>query len=116
MNSRTAGRRVYNPRMSLERKKEPAAAQQSAGKGGRHVTVHCHAGYKRDEQPRSFELDGRRLTVLAVKRTWKEEPAAGGVRRTCFKVRAHDGRTYLLALDDATGIWTLKSGEQRRGR
>lgn len=80
------------------------------------MAVHSHAGYKRDEQPRSFEIDGRRLTVLAVKRTWKEEPQEGGRRRTFFKVLAHDGRTYLLALDDATGAWTLESGEQRRER
>lgn len=99
--------------MSLERKKEPAGA---AGGAGRQVVVHTYAGYKRDEQPRSFELDGRRLTVLAVKRTWKEEPREGGGRRTCFKVLAHDGRVYLLALDDAVGTWTLESEERQRGR
>lgn len=72
------------------------------------VTVHSYSGFKGEERPRAFELEGRRLTVLSVKKTWQEEAGQGRRRKTVFRVHAHDGRSYDLARDANTGEWTLE--------
>jgi len=101
--------------MAIQKKKTPdsgIAAGKSGQPGeetaGKPITVHSFAGFKQDERPRSFELDGKRLTVLRVKKTWKDESAEGRRRKTFFQVHAHDGRTYDLAQDEGTGQWTLE--------
>lgn len=75
---------------------------------GKLITVHSQSGYKADEKPRSFELDGKRLTVLSVKKTWQEESEKTRGRKTFFQVHCHDGRSYNIALDEGTGQWTLE--------
>ncbi len=92
---------------SDNRRAPEAAAGKADGKGV-PVTVHSHAGYKGEERPRAFELDGRHLTVLSIKKTWQEETEQGRRRKTVFRVHAHDGRSYDLALDANTGEWTLE--------
>ncbi len=102
-----------------ETEKPEEAGPGKAGEGkpaGTPVTVHSYAGYKQDERPRAFELEGKRLTVLSVKRVWQEESEHGRHRKTVFRVHAHNGRTYDLALDSGTGEWTLEPGEQRQSR
>lgn len=92
--------------MAIEKKKQETETAQT-GPQGKPIKVQSYAGYKGDEKPRSFELDGRRLTVLAVKRMWREEPAQGKRQKTVFRVQAHDGRTYDIAVD-SSGQWTLE--------
>lgn len=108
--------------MGLERKQH--GEQQAAGEAGRKpdapagrpITVHSYSGYKKDEQPRSFELDGKRFTILSVKKTWQEESVKSRRRKTCFRVRTHNGRTYDIALDGGTGTWTLESETPSQSR
>ena len=106
--------------MAIQQKQNPEADSGNeaggARPGARPVTVQSHAGFKQNERPRSFELDGRRLTVLSVKKTWQEEPAEGSGRKTVFRVHAHDGRNYDLAVDATTGQWTLEPYARDRGR
>jgi len=87
--------------MAIEKKKTKVA---------KPITVLAYAGFKRDEKPRAFELEGKRLTVLSVKKTWQEESEQGRHRKTYFRVHAHNGRTYDIALDSNTGEWTLEPG------
>ena len=108
--------------MALQRSRDENKTPAEAGEGGAAagkpaatpIKVYSHAGYKRDERPRAFELEGRRLTVLRVKKTWQEESAASGRRKTVFRVHAHDGRSYDIALDGATGQWTLEPFNRKR--
>ncbi len=87
-----------------DKKKENGGEQGS----GKPITVHAYSGYKKDEQPRSFEVDGRRLTVLSVKKTWRQESEKSRRQKIFFQVRCHDGRSYNIALDEGTGQWTLE--------
>ena len=87
--------------MAIEKKK-------SADKKSTPITVHSFSGFKKDEKPRAFEIDGKRLTVLSVKKTWQEEAEKGRRRKTFFRIHAHNGRTYDIALDAGTGEWTLE--------
>ena len=104
--------------MAIQQQKNPeedSGKKSASGKTGpRPVIVHSHAGYKRDERPRAFELDGHRLTVLSIRKTWQEELAEGNGRKTVFRVHAHDGRNYDLAVDAATGQWTLEPFKRDR--
>ncbi|MCL4310395.1 MAG: hypothetical protein M0Z32_08210 [Actinomycetota bacterium] len=104
--------------MSIQQKKTP---EEDSGKNSasgetesQPIVVHSHAGYKQNERPRAFELDGRRLTVLSIRKTWQEELADGSGRKTVFRVHAHDGRSYDLAVDAATGQWTLEPFKRAR--
>lgn len=97
-------------------KKEDASGKAGSASGqpaGKPITVHSYSGFKRDESPRSFELDGKKLTVLRVVKTWQDESAQGRHRKTVFRVRAHDGKTYDIALDQGTGDWTLEPRRER---
>lgn len=105
--------------MTIQKKQQPNKKEDASGKAGqgsgqpagkaigKPVTVHSYSGYKRDGTPRSFEIDGKKLTVLRVAKTWQEESASGHHRKTIFRVHAHDGKTYEIALDQGTGAWTL---------
>lgn len=110
--------------MAIEKKKDtvkdaasgaadPGQAEVGEAEAGQPITVHSYAGFKSDERPRSFELDGKKLTVLMVIKTWREESAQGHHRKTVFRVHAHDGRQYDIALDEGTAAWSL---EPRRAR
>jgi len=81
---------------------------ENGQKTGKRITVHSYSGFKKDEKPRAFELDGKRLTVLSLRRTWQEESDQGRHRKTFFRVHAHNGRTYDIALDASTGEWTVE--------
>jgi len=58
------------------------------------VKVDCYAGYRGEETPRRFEIDGRRVEVVEViNRRF-------GPDHRYFKVRGDDGADYLLRYDD----------------
>ncbi|MBI5869699.1 MAG: hypothetical protein HZB44_01890 [Actinobacteria bacterium] len=103
--------------MGIEKKMKPDRSDKAAGstgppeqdqKAGKPITVHAYSGFKKDEKPRAFELEGKRLTVLSVRKTWQEESEHGRHRKTFFRVHAHNGRTYDIAIDAGTGEWTLE--------
>jgi len=66
------------------------------------ITVQCYAGYKADERPISFVLDGTKLMVEKVIEQWR------GPEFEYFKVLADDGKGYLLAHDQHNGDWRLE--------
>lgn len=65
------------------------------------VTVECYAGYKGDERPTSFTLEGRTLKVEEVLDRWYD------LDYHCFKVLARDGKGYLLRHDLNSDSWEL---------
>ena len=64
------------------------------------VEVECHAGYRSDETPRRFVLEGRRVEVAEVVERWAEP------ERRCFRVLGDDGAVRLLSLDLRSGEWS----------
>ena len=65
------------------------------------VTVQCYAGYKGEERPTSFCLEGRLLRVEEIVDRWYD------IDHSCFKVLAEDGTTHLLRHDLNTDRWAL---------
>jgi hypothetical protein len=65
------------------------------------LEVKTYSGYKADERPASFELDGRAYQVEDVLDRWY------GPDYEYFKVRAGDGNTYILRHDLGDDSWSL---------
>jgi hypothetical protein len=69
------------------------------------VQVECYAGRKADERPVRFRLDGHEYMVEAVVDQWY------GPEHVFFKLRADDGKTYILRRQTSVpdGEWDLVS-------
>lgn len=69
------------------------------------VEVVCYSGYKGDERPIRFRLDGRDYFVEELLDQWY------GPEDLYFKVRADDGAVYILRRTSSSpeGEWTLES-------
>jgi hypothetical protein len=74
------------------------------------VEVRCYSGYKGEERPVSFTCAGRTFEVTGVERSWVEEDRSGAEARskTCFRVKADDGKVYVLSRDEQDGRWALR--------
>ncbi len=69
------------------------------------LQVECYAGWKADERPRLFRIDGHEYLVREVLDQWY------GPEDIFFKVRADDGGVYILRHDTSVpdGEWDLVS-------
>ena len=73
---------------------DPSARQSN-------VSVEAYAGYKGEETPRAFTLDGKRRTVRDILERWYTE------RYAVFKLLADDGGRYILRYHLDQGAWEL---------
>jgi len=69
------------------------------------LRVECYSGYKAEERPVRFQLDGHDHIVEEVLDQWHSPDA------TYFRVRSDDGNTYVLrhSLSPQEDAWTLES-------
>jgi hypothetical protein len=68
------------------------------------IRVEAYSGYKSNERPRRFSLDENVIEISKVEDRWYDPNAE------YFKVRAVDGKRFLLRCNRRTGEWTLQSG------
>ena len=75
-----------------------------------NLRVECYSGFKADQRPVRFQLNGAVYFVEELLDQWY------GPRDTYFKVRADDGNIYILRHDTSTpeGEWSLESFRQSR--
>ena len=66
------------------------------------INVKCYSGYKADEKPLSFILDGKKLLIAKIINQWRSPGF------NYFKVLADDGKTYLLKNYYQEGEWALE--------
>jgi hypothetical protein len=71
-----------------------------------NVTVQTYSGYKANERPCSFELDGQPYQVIQLLDRWY------GPHADYFKVRAEDQNLYILRYDSRQDDWSLESFRQ----
>jgi hypothetical protein len=71
-----------------------------------HLAVDAYAGYKGEETPRSFTLEGRKLHVSEVVDRWYSET------HSYFRVHASDGQRYVLRFDLDEDSWELVMQER----
>ncbi|TKS59903.1 MAG: hypothetical protein EWM72_01760 [Nitrospira sp.] len=70
------------------------------------VSVEAYAGYKGEETPRAFTLDGIRLAITDVIDRWYTDI------HCYFRVRASDDQRYVLRYHFGEGFWELVMQEQ----
>jgi hypothetical protein len=75
--------------------------------GQREISVIAYAGYKGEESPRSFILDGEIIDVTEMLRMWVEENVLNRTRKWCFSVRGENGYRYLISYDEQSGKWSV---------
>jgi len=63
--------------------------------------VDAYAGYKGEETPRSFTIDGTPHIVAEIVDRWYSET------HSYFKVRTTCGHRFVLRLDLDHGVWEL---------
>jgi hypothetical protein len=71
------------------------------------IDVSCYAGHRGEQEPRAFELSGRRIGVEAVL------DRRLGPDHRYFKVRGEDGGTYILRHDAYEDRWELTMFDSR---
>ena len=74
-----------------------------------HITVEAYDGYKGEETPRAFTLEGARLFVSEVVARWYTET------HSYFRVCASDQHRYVLRYDLDHLIWELVMCETTDG-
>jgi hypothetical protein len=73
----------------------------SSDKGNFQIEVSCYSGYQYGERPVSFRLLDRTFRVEEVLDRWYGED------HRYFKIRADDGKIYLLKYEILRDRWTL---------
>ena len=72
------------------------------------IQVECYAGAQGDETPRRFTWRGQTIEVTEVLDRWYQvESTPEWPRADYFKVRAGDGKDYLLKHDLESDEWYL---------
>jgi hypothetical protein len=74
-----------------------------------HVTVEAYAGYKGEETPRAFTLEGTRLFVSEIVARWYTET------HSYFRICASDQHRYVLRYDLDNPSWELVICETTTG-
>lgn len=75
--------------------------------GDMKLTVNSYSGFKANERPLLFALDGHEYQVEQMLDQWYEPDAE------YFKVQASDGNLYILKYHQSSDEWSLES--YRRG-
>jgi len=73
------------------------------------VRVVTYSGFKAEERPLRFVLNGREYEVREVEDRWYSPEAI------YFRVVASDGNRYVLRHDEAADTWSLE-GFRSRGK
>lgn len=66
------------------------------------VQVECYAGYRGDEEPRVFLVDGRRVVIVRLESRWLTPS------HRYFEVEGDDGVGYTLRHHVLSDAWELE--------
>ncbi len=80
----------------------------------RKIEVKAYSGYRGEESPRSFLVDGEEIDILAVADMWVEEGTEKRERKRYFKVKGSDGNVHTIYYDQELMEWFYRSSERGR--
>jgi hypothetical protein len=66
------------------------------------IKVECYSGYKANERPLRFTIGTNCLEVEAVEDQWHSPDV------TYFRIKANDGKIYVLRHHEGQDQWTLE--------
>jgi hypothetical protein len=76
----------------------------------RKIEVTGYSGYKANERPLHFSLDGRKRVVQNLIDRWF------GPEHDYFKLLADDGKVYLLKYERFRDLWFLEKRMEKLGK
>jgi len=81
---------------------------KSTGKGWEQAQVECYSGYKTNERPVAFSVQGRCWEISEILDRWYE----GGIKPDApivdyFKVEINDGGVFILRYDAQSDVWSI---------
>jgi len=77
----------------------------------KEVQVECYSGFKANERPVAFTYQNERHEIQEIVDRWYEGGLdSGRPVINYFKVRAADGKVYLLRYQTETDTWSLRAG------
>jgi len=76
------------------------------------VKVTAYSGYRGEESPVTFVLDGERVEVAAILSTWLEEDILNRLRKRFFEIKGSNGRMYKIYYDEKTKEWFLETQDR----
>lgn len=76
------------------------------------IEVFAHSGYKANERPTRFRLQGREFNVVEIIDRWYEgHPESREPYLNYFKVKAEDGKEYILRYNGLFDKWSIMTGK-----
>ncbi len=78
------------------------------------IQVTAYSGYRGEESPRSFTVEGKRVEVLKVLARWIGEDEATGERCRYFRVKGDDSRMRVLRCRERDGAWLMEEDGDHR--
>lgn len=76
------------------------------------VKVTAYSGYRGEECPVTFVLNGERIEVDAILSTWLEEDILNRLRKRFFDIKGSDGCRYKIYYDEKTKEWFLETQDR----
>jgi hypothetical protein len=67
------------------------------------IDVESYSGYRADERPVRFVMNGSTYEVIEVEDRWYSP------RAMCFRVVASDGNRYVLYHDEEADLWSREA-------
>lgn len=75
----------------------------------RPIQVEAYSGYRVNERPIAFVLDGRRYEVADIVDRWYEGGKSPKDQQLdYFKVRTTDGQEWMLRYDHLFDVWSVR--------
>lgn len=71
------------------------------------IEVESYSGSKIADKPRSFTWRGKRMEILRIERTWREERE--GDYKTFFEIIAEDAQKYMISYNETADQWFLET-------
>ena len=77
------------------------------------IRVVAYSGYRGEETPREFVLNGRTVDGIEVLSRWIEERAVNKTVKRYFKVKGRDGSIHKIYYDEDNEEWFYKIESSR---
>ncbi len=80
------------------------------GSTNKPIKVHSYSGFKAEERPISFVLEGNECQVERILDSWRQESINPGEgRKVYFKIKAEGDRAFTIFYDEKNEEWFLLS-------
>ncbi len=76
------------------------------------IEVIAYSGYKAEESPRAFCLQGTWITVVKIQGQWIEEEVHGTGRYRCYRVKGSDWKSYLICYNEGKKEWFCRTRQR----